>query len=549
MPNRVSGVARMNKSTWQKFPMARFPKITESGSKKLSYDVVVIGGGITGLTTAYFLKRAGAKVCLIERDRLASGDTGHTTGHLNSFIDLRVSDLVRAFGQGNATLVLQAGQTAIDAIEATAAREHIACEFRRVPGFLHAPLLSRDASELEVARFKKDAAAARRLGFDCTFDPSVPGAQRPGVRFANQGLFHPLKFLAGLAEVVDGKGSAIFEGTEADTVETGPLRVCGKGFQIRCGQVVVATHVPLAGKTNLLSATLFQTKIALYSSYVVGARIPKGSLPEISASDTSDPYYYWRVEPGERSDYVIFGGRDHKTGQVKNPAHRFVQLERALGKLLPEAKVDRRWSGQVIETHDGLPFIGQMSEGQFISTGYTGNGMTFGVVGALMARDSFLGQANPWSGLFSPHRVEVRAGGLREYFKENVDYPVYMLKQRLTPPKVKSPDAIANGDGAVLKIAGERVACSRDDSGKLHKVSAVCTHMGCLVQWNGAEKTWDCPCHGSRFSPVGKVVAGPAEKPLKMFAEEPAAEPAPVRRNASAKASARDRTGKGRSPS
>jgi len=535
----------MQKSFWEATTLPRFPRRAQEPRSKKSYDVVVIGGGITGLTTAYVLKEAGVRVCLLERGRLGSGDTAHTTAHLNSFVDIRPSELVKAFGVDDAQRVFQAGAAAIDTIERISVRESIACEFRRLSGYLHAPLLQSTVSDLELVRLRQDARQTRDMGFAGAFMERVPGVEKPGVRFDHQALFHPFKYLAGLASAVDGGGSAIFEHSEVTEVETSPLRVKGDGFEIACDFVVVATHVPLAGKTNMVSATLFQTKIAKYSTYVLGAKIPRGTLPEVTASDTSNPYFYWRVDPHQTFDYLILGGCDHKTGQVRDPEERFADLERALARLAPGAAVHKRWSGQVVETHDGLPFIGEINDRPFIATGFTGNGMTFGVASALMARDAYMKSSNPWASLFSPHRVEVHHGGLKDYFKENIDYPVYLLKQWLSPPHVATPESLERGEGAVLKVDGKRVACARDQQGVLHRVSAVCTHMGCLVEWNGAEQTWDCPCHGSRFKPTGQVVAGPAEKPLAPHQEEkPSEQPkkSADRRHARAEASAQHRS-------
>jgi nitrite reductase/ring-hydroxylating ferredoxin subunit len=211
---------------------------------------------------------------------------------------------------------------------------------------------------------------------------------------------------------------------------------------------------------------------------------------------------------------VIFGGRDHKTGQVDDTAERFRSLEATLLKVLPNAVVDRRWSGQVIETNDGLPLIGEIDERQHIATGFAGNGMTFGTIAALMIRDAIEQRDNPWKELFSVDRRKFR-GGAWDYVKENLDYPYYMVKDRMLLAKSTSLDDLAPGAGLITRIGREKIACSRDRLGRLHAVSAVCTHLGCLVHWNQAEQTWDCPCHGSRFDPDGRVLAGPAESALQ----------------------------------
>jgi Rieske Fe-S protein len=262
-----------------------------------------------------------------------------------------------------------------------------------------------------------------------------------------------------------------------------------------------------------VSAALLQTKLAPYTTYVAGGKIPAGVMPEASFWDTNDPYDYLRIDRHEGHDYAILGGADHKTGQSDEPERHFARMEARLRELFRDVKIEHRWSGQVVETNDGLPFIGEVADRQFVSTGYAGNGTTFGTLGGMMAADYVAGRKNPWSDLFDPSRKKV-LGGAWDYLRENKDYPYYFLKDRFTAPGENSLDAIARGEGKVVQQDGQKVAAFRDDEGRLSVCSAVCPHMGCIVHWNGAEKTWDCPCHGSRFEATGEVIAGPAESGL-----------------------------------
>ena len=504
-------MAIVSGTPWESKRMPRFPRLKKGGH----FDVVVIGGGITGLSAAYFLKEAGRKVCLLERSHIGSGDTACTTAHLTYVTDIRLSRLVKTFGEDAARLFWQGGLAAVDAIERIANEHDIRYEFRRVPAFLHAQL---HGNRGEAKQLEDEADLAAKLGFDARFVRSVPLVNRPGILFSNQAKFHPMAYLAGLAKAVHGGGSVISEETEAKEIESDPLRVKSDKLEIRCDYLVIATHVPMMGVTGLVSATLFQTKLYPYSTYAVGANIPRGQWAEMSLWDTSDPYYYLRIDSGQKSgqktDYAIFGGGDHKTGQIDDTNRPFDDLTHTLKQLLPEADIDRRWSGQVIETNDGLPYIGETAERQFVATGFAGNGITLGTLAGMMARDAALKRENPWQKLFAVDRKKIR-GGTWEYLKENVDYPYYYVRDRLAPAESDSMRDVKRGSGQVVKIDGQRVACSRDASGKLTTVSAVCTHMGCLVHWNAAESTWDCPCHGSRFKPDGSVIAGPAETPLE----------------------------------
>jgi Rieske Fe-S protein len=251
----------------------------------------------------------------------------------------------------------------------------------------------------------------------------------------------------------------------------------------------------------------------LYTSYVIAGRVPPGTVPDALFWDTSDPYHYLRLETHRDYDLVIFGGEDHKTGQVPSTTECYDRLGRTLTRLLPEIEVTHRWSGQVIETPDGLPYIGRTADHQYAATGFAGNGMTFGTLGGMMAADAILGRANPWTDLFDPDRKAIRRGAW-EYIKENADYPYYLIRDRFAGAEGRSLRAVKRGQGKVIELDGKKVAAYRDRNGATTVRSATCTHMGCVVAWNQAESTWDCPCHGSRFKPNGDVVSGPAESPL-----------------------------------
>jgi glycine/D-amino acid oxidase-like deaminating enzyme/nitrite reductase/ring-hydroxylating ferredoxin subunit len=494
--------------------MPRFSRL----DRDLRVDVVVVGGGITGATAAYLIKRSGRTVALLDRGRPGGGDTGHTTAHLTCVTDLRLRELVDRVGEDHARAVWDAGLAAIAQIDAIVRDHQIDCGFTWVPGYLHAPPSEGRNHDSEVCR--EEAELAERLGFDAAFTERVPFFDRPGIRYDDQARFHPARYLAALLAEVDGNGGYVFEDASVTGIEDDPLTVVSGRHRLRCRDVVIATHNPIVGVAGLVAATFLQTKLFLYTTYAVGGQVPTGTLPDALYWDTADPYRYVRIDARRGVDYVIVGGEDHKTGQEPDTRAAFDRLERYARQILPELDVTHRWSGQVIETADGLPYIGAIAPHQHIATGFSGNGMTFGTLGGMMAADAIAGRANPWRDLFAATRTGLRHG-LWDYVKENKDYPYYMLRDRFAGVDGRSLRSVRRGSGKILSLNGSRVAAFRDADGTVTVKSATCTHMGCQVQWNAAERTWDCPCHGSRFSPQGDVLSGPAETPLADVPERP----------------------------
>ena len=478
--------------------------------RDLRVDVAIVGGGITGITAAYLLKAAGINVALLERATCASGDSGYTTAHLTMVTDVLLTDLVKSFGRDTATAVWDAGQIAIDRIEAHIRAEVIECDFRRVPGFLHEAVAG---DGLPPTELEKEAQQAKELGFAASLVRQVAPLGVTGVRFEGQALFHPRKYLNGLLRAIPGDGSYVFEHTAVDEVVESPLTLTARGHKIACDRVVLGTHTPRMGNSGMMAATLLQSKLALYNSYAIAGRVPAGHIPPGLYWDTADPYHYLRIDSQPGGDIAIFGGADHKTGQVTDTSSCYASIERTLRRVAPTFELTHRWSGQVVESVDGLPFIGETSPGQFVATGFGGNGMTFGTIAGMMARDAVLGRSNPWREIFDPGRTSVRAGAW-DYLRENKDYVYYMIRDRIASRHATTLRGLRPGEGRVVEIAGQPVAASRDSQGVVSLLSAICTHMGCEVHWNQAEATWDCPCHGSRFKADGSVISGPTDTPL-----------------------------------
>jgi glycine/D-amino acid oxidase-like deaminating enzyme/nitrite reductase/ring-hydroxylating ferredoxin subunit len=496
-------------SLWAREELPLFPRV----NRDLDVDVLVLGGGLTGLTAAYLLVRAGARVAVLERRRLGAGDTSHTTAHVTAITDARPDELRRLIGDADAAALWAAGLGAMLQIERLVETLDIACDWRRVPGFLHAPF---DAPEEECARqrpsFRQDAEWAQQWGVPATAVGRVPVVESPGVQFPSQAVFHPVKYLRGLATGLRAEGVPVYEHSEAVFTDD-PEHLDCHGHHIRAGWILMATHNPLPGREARAKAHLRQTKLALYTSHVLSARLTRAAPADGLFWDTNDPYRYLRLETDDQGCRIVAGGEDHKTGQASDSSEPQGALERWVRQLFPDAAVTHRWSGQVIETPDATPFIGEVAPRQWIATGYAGNGMTFGTLAAMLMRDAVTGVDNPWARVVSP----ARASATRDpwtYLTENTDYPYYMLRRLLGRDAGGKLYDLARGHGAVVTRDGHHVAAARDDEGRFHLRSATCTHMGCQVTWNELERSWDCPCHGSRFGIDGQVLSGPAEHGL-----------------------------------
>lgn len=387
---------------WHEAELPRFAPIEQD----LSVDVAVIGGGLTGLTTAWLLAREGRRVVLLERDRLAGGDTGSSTAHLTCVTDLRLHEAVAKLGATAARTYWEAGLAGIAQIARTVGELRADCGFRWTPGYLHAPT----DGPSDVVNLRRDAQLAVSFGFDAQFLDSVPGVGRPGVRFGGQATFDPLRYAAALVEGIVADGGVIHESSVFDSMSSEPTRLRVNGRTVTCGFVVIATHEPLMDHPGLLGGSDIRDRIDVYTSYVVAARLPAGSVPPALYWDTSQPYDYLRVDPAVGGQCALFGGLDERAGALVDRGAKFSQLEERLRHRLPDAQVSHRWSGQLIQTEDGLPFIGENARREFIATGFCGNGFTLGTVAGMMACDAFLGRENPWTELFSLDRARPPGG-------------------------------------------------------------------------------------------------------------------------------------------
>lgn len=468
----------------------------------LHVDVAIVGGGITGITAGVLLKLAGKRVAVLEARRVGSGVTGGTTAHITEAIDTRYHVLESKFGRAGARLAAESSRAAIELIAELQSRFSIPCGFERVPGYF---FTARDEGVEDV---QQELESAGRAGLLVAAAPCpLPILVKAAIRFEDQAQFHPLAYVDTLAGQIAGDGSHVFEGARVITVDEGePCRVhLENGPTLTADRVILATHAPL-------SKVLLQTKVAHYRSYVVSGPVEQAAHGLFW--DTDDPYHYIRSQRVGDSTHLIVGGEDHKTGHetdTEAPFQRLASYARDLGLR----DVTHRWSAQVIEPVDGLPFIGRnaASDRVYVATGYSGNGMTFGTIAAKILADACLERPNPYAELYEATRMKPLAS-LTTFIGENIDFPLHLLSDAVRPADARSVDELEPGDGKIVRVGGERLAVYRDPKGRLHAVSPVCTHLGCQVRFNSAERTWDCPCHGSRFDTEGGVIDGPAVRPL-----------------------------------
>ena len=480
-------------------------------------DVLIIGGGLAGLTTAYCLLKEGRRIVLIEDGLIGSGETGRTTAHLTAALDDRYYDIESVFGVDGSRIAAESHTAAIEWIASTVKNENIDCDFERVDGFLF--LHPSD----KVENLRKEFKATQNAGLKTEWQEQthhIAAYYGPSIKYPRQAQFHILKYMNALAEAVIKMGGEIFTMSRAGKI-TAKGAECN-GYNITAEHIVVATNSPVNDMVTM------HTKQSPFRTYVIGAKIPKGKLPHALWWDTGNmntkwmtaPYHYVRVQPfDDEYEMVIAGGEDHKTGQADdegiNEEDRYDALEEWTRKHFPAiTDIVFRWSGQVLEPLDYMGFIGKNpgDDNIYIVTGDSGNGMTHTTIAGILITDLIQGRENKWATLYSPKRIPIKLPGrfLSETLNMAKQYGDHIMKA-----DIEEASQLANDEGAILSKGFRKIALYRDGSGTLHSFTAVCSHLGCVVQWNADEKTFDCPCHGSRFSKEGVVINGPAVSNLE----------------------------------
>jgi glycine/D-amino acid oxidase-like deaminating enzyme/nitrite reductase/ring-hydroxylating ferredoxin subunit len=494
-------------SLWMDLEPVLAPRL----SSKTRADVAVIGAGIAGLSVAFELIERGLSVVVIDRGKIARGMTARTTAHLSPICDDGCTEIIKIRGEDAAKLAWEAQAAGVDRIEEICTGFKITCNFRRLDAYLF------PGPETKQSELDDELRAAKKIGITGEKVKGVPaltGLSDTGtLLYRNQAAFHPGRYLRTLAELITARGGQLYGDTVVTEVNEGDGAVTirtANGETVQAGAAVVATNSPINDRVAL------HTKMAPYRTYAMAFTIPKDALPDALYWDTMDPYHYVRQETGPGSvNYLIAGGADHKSGEADDAFARYDAIEAWTRHRFPQVgKETHRWSGQVLDTVDYTAFSGRNpgSKNVYVHTGDSGQGMTHGAMAGLLITDLIMNGQSKWAETFEPSRKTLRA--ITNFARENLT-AVKNFAEYVAPGEISSYDDLGRGKGAIVREGLRKVAAYRDQNGKLHKCSAVCTHIGCHVHWNSLERCWDCPCHGSQFDIDGTALNAPAVTALE----------------------------------
>ena len=471
------------------------------------YDVIIAGGGITGISTALLLQQAGKKCILLEANNLCFGTTGGTTAHLNTLLDTPYSTISKNFGKEKAKLVAQSVKEAIDLIRKNIDTYNINCGFEEADAFLFA---EDDKQEKELEKIKEATAEAGVI-VNYTDQIPIPVSFKKAIQVRGQAKFIPTQYVYGLATAFEKEGGVIIQECRVTGAEENEIiQVETTSGSFSGNALIYATHIPP-------TVNLLHLRCVPYRSYVMAVTLKNNTYPQGLIYDMYDPYHYYRTQEMEGQRYLIGGGYDHKTAHEENTEHCFLQLEAHLRGNFEIKEVNYKWSSQYFEPADGLPYIGQLPghTGKiYAATGYGGNGMVYSSVAAMLLKKIILNEESPYPDVYNPNRIKPVAGFVN-FIKHNADVVKQFAGKWFPHENLDELATLAPGEGKVVNYDNHKIALYKDDDGVLHAVNPICTHLKCEVKWNDAERSWDCPCHGARYSFDGKVLTGPADTDLE----------------------------------
>ncbi|WCN37293.1 FAD-dependent oxidoreductase [Aneurinibacillus uraniidurans] len=489
--------------------LSPFPKLDHN----IQVETAIIGGGISGITTAYLLAKEGVKVAIIDAGTLLNGTTGHTTAKITAQHDLIYHEFMQTIGKERAALYYEANHHALNFIKSTVAEHKIECDLTEEDAYIYTN------SDEYVSKLHDEFTAYQELGIDGEYVQSIPLSIpiKAAIVMKKQAQFHPVAYLSRLVQFIIDAGGSLYENTPAVNIEEGlQTKVITKdGHTVTCNNAIICSHFPFYDGSGFYFSRMYAEK-----SYVLGIKT-KQDYPGGMYLSAENPKRSLRYTMMNGEKLVLVGGESHKTGQGICTIKHYEAIQAFGEQVFGIKEIPYRWSTQDLTTLDKIPYIGPLTSGNqsvFVATGYRKWGMTNGTVAALLLKDLIMQQENPYAELYSPYRLTVNPS-FKNFFIQNADVAKHLVAGKLGMVFTK-PEELSNDEGAVVTVNGERAGAYKDQDGKLHLVDTTCTHMGCEIEWNAGDRTWDCPCHGSRFSIDGDVIEGPAEKPLKKVEEE-----------------------------